>query len=221
MVVFAGRAFAQTPRPQQAQRQEHQRRDIGRRCRIGFARLAQTGLQLLGTRTLQTAAVAAQRDITSFADPQRIDEALGKLLPQSACQGPQHVHWQPNQRHLESLECLAWLALFLMTRDVESSCRGKALAFRIATTPGHGQQDPKHRLHCPARSRLCWSPSLMDLLPNLGCEKLSDTSAKRNRSPSHEPFLLEGWVVHPPFWRETAFSAAQLGGNQALNLLSS
>jgi hypothetical protein len=35
----------------------------------------------------------------------------------------------------------------------------------------------------------------MDLLPKLWREKLSQAIAKRNRSRSHKPFLLEGWVT--------------------------
>src|SRR5205085_10194063 len=58
-------------------------------------------------------------------------------------------------------------------------------------TPGHGQQHPKQWLQCPARSRLSRMPRLLDLLPNLGREKLSKSLLNGKRR-FHEPFLPDG-----------------------------
>ena len=66
MVVFAVRAFAQPPRPQQSQGQQDQGRKIHHGRRIGFARLAQAVLQLLGAGTFQPAAVAARTCFQSW-----------------------------------------------------------------------------------------------------------------------------------------------------------
>ena len=81
-----------------------------------------------------------------------------------------------------------------MARYVKGPRRREAFDFRIAATPGHAQQDPEQRLQRPARSRLRRPPGLMDLLPNLGGEKLGQAFLERTIHRLHEPFLLNGVV---------------------------
>src|SRR5579871_5681690 len=91
---------------------------------------------------------------------------------------------------------------------IEGPCRGKTLAFRIATAPGHGQTQNKGCIVSPALRDLRRSPGPMDLFPDLRCEKLSQALAKRNRSPSHKPFLLEGCCALPHSGGKRLFSCA-------------
>ena len=82
---------------------------------------------------------------------------------------------------------------------------------RIAATPSHGQQDPEQRLQRPPRSCLRRSPRLMDLLPELGCEKLGQRLLERTDLLGHEPFLRNGVCDNTHFVGKRLFQLRQLG----------
>ena len=169
-----------------------QRRDIGHERRIDFAGLAQAFLQLLGTGTFQAAAVAAQRNISSFADPQSVHETLGQLLTQRGRPGAQDLCGQSGQSHLEAGQGIARPTPLLVTGHIESPRRGEAFALRIPATPRYRQHDPEQGLQRPPRSRLRGSPGPKDLLPKLGREIVGQGLLERPSRLEHEPFLPNG-----------------------------
>src|SRR4051812_29538388 len=95
MPTFTSVAFAETPGPGQAQRQQYHGCQVDHRRRAVLGRLSQTLLQLLAAWTEQTCAVAGKG--SPAVDTGSVHELFGELFAEAAVEGPQDRHGQIGQ----------------------------------------------------------------------------------------------------------------------------
>ena len=175
--LFAGCAFAQTPRPQQAVTQMDDGGQPQRGRRIGFAGLSHASLQLGRAWTLLARAVAAEG--MKAAIEQAFAEEGEDAAAHPRGQGSQHGRRNADRRLEEAGTGDARPFASLITSDIPGPSRLEALGKGIAGAPGEGEQDEGEPMEIPARVAARGAGDGLGLPPDVGCEKLVEATEQR------------------------------------------
>jgi hypothetical protein len=168
-------------------------------CRARSDGDPETSLEFFRAGAGQPGAITAQRDPAVDVEP--LGKGPNEALAYGAGDGPQDGQRQLAERLLEAGEGLARAPPPLVQGAVEGPGRLEALGQGLPGAPGHDQQDKDQRLHLPAQGAAV-RRRLLRLLPDLGCEKVTEALQERLRRRGrrgsaisrlgHEPFLRCG-----------------------------